>query len=502
MHSLRKYAFLFLDVAVFSAASVLAWFLRSGLDTGLAKFDAFMPYMLISLSVAVVVFQTFRLHLHFFRFFSIYDLAQMAGATTLAVLLTVLISFLVFRLDNVQRSVPFLHWGFALGGFILLRVVGMLVGQRQETRTLDRGEATDRIAALVIGYTSAADLFLRSVPIFGKRHYFVAGILDENPRHLGQRLRQSEVIGHPLELEQALAQMTVHGVVVRNVFLCIDRADLRPESLAEIDRLERENRIELHDYAGHAAAFFEMPSDLPLMARNHRDRFPVPAGIRGRAELSVARYGPLKRGLDIFLSLILGAILLPLMLVILPAIRFSMGSPVIFWQERPGRHGKVFRLFKLRTLSHGVDSEGRVRDDAERQTFVGRLLRRTRLDEIPQLLNVLAGDMSFVGPRPLLPVDLPADLPGWCEVRALVRPGLTGWAQVNGGQEVSKEDKVAMDVWYIANMSLWQDIRIVLLTLKTVFRGEKLDRENIRQTYVALGVAGMQQEAMTQSDGA
>ncbi len=499
MHSWRKYAFLLLDAAVFSAASVVAWFLRGGLDTGLANFETFLPYLLISFSVAVVVFQIFRLHLHFFRFFSIYDLAQMAGATTLAVLLTVLISFFIFRLDNVQRSVPFLHWGFAMAGFILLRMVGMLAGQRQENQALNR-EAIDRIAALVIGYTSAADLFLRSVPVFSKRHYFIAGILDENPRHLGQRLRQSEVIGHPTELEQTLAQMTIHGVVVRKVILCMDREDLNPESLAEIERLERENRIELHDYAGHAAAFFDMQSDLPLMTKNKEDRFRVPAEIRGRAALSIARYGPLKRGLDILLSLILGTLLLPLMLLILPAIRYSMGSPVVFWQERPGRHGKVFRLYKLRTLSHGVDNEGRVLDDAERQTFVGRLLRRTRLDEIPQLLNVLAGDMSFVGPRPLLPVDLPADLPGWCELRALVRPGLTGWAQVNGGQEVSKEDKVTMDVWYVANMSLWQDIRIVLLTLKTVLRGEKLDRENIRETYAALGVTGMQEGERPQSD--
>jgi len=175
--------------------------------------------------------------------------------------------------------------------------------------------------------------------------------------------------------------------------------------------------------------------------------------------------------------------------MLIPLIWLSMGRPFYFWQERPGRNGRIFRLYKLRTLGHGVDGDGEIIPDAERQTRLGRFLRRTRLDEIPQLLNVLIGDMSFVGPRPLLPIDLPADLPAWARLRSLVRPGLTGWAQINGGQAVSKEDKVVMDVWYLAHMSLWTDLRIIRATVKVVLKGEKLDHGNICASYRDLGLA-------------
>ena len=484
---LQKYVFLLLDAAFFSVAAVLAWFLRVGLDTGLANFEAFSPYALISLSVAVVVFQLFHMHRHFFRFFSIYDLVQLGAATTISVLMTVLIAFIVFRLDAVQRSIPFLHWSFAMVGFSLIRMAGLIIGARRETMVAD-GDTAVRSAVLLIGYTSTADLFMRGMPIFSNQEYFVCGILDENPRYLGKRLRQCEVIGHPLELDRVLAKMTLHGVVVRRIILCIDKSLLSPKTQKMFDRWERDRGIELHDYVHHEHTFFHQNPDPVVATANIKDRFEVPDEVRARAELSVARYGPLKRVLDILVSLIVGALLLPLILLILPVIRFSMGSQVVFWQERLGHGGKMFRLFKLRTLSHGVDSKGRVLDGAARQTTVGRFLRRTRLDETPQLLNILAGDMSLIGPRPLLPVDLPDDLPGWSELRTLVRPGITGWAQVNGGQQVNKQDKVLMDAHYVANMSLKLDLYIVLLTLKMMIRGEKLDRDAIRKTYDVLGV--------------
>lgn len=493
MRSYRRFGVLFVNSTVFSVAGILAWLVRSGFEAGGTNFKLFLPYVLVSASVALVVFLIFRLHLHFFRFFSAYDFAQIAGAIAMAVLVTVLVSFLVFRLENVQRSMPFLHFGFALGGFMLLRVGGSMVGARREKKENDHAPS-DRIAALVIGYTSIADLFLRSVPIVGGRPFHIAGILDERVHYAGQRLHQKAVIGHPVQLEHALAQLLIQGIAVRKVFLCIDRNQLEPRTIAEIDRLERAGRIELHDYAQHARAFFDLPAERPVVVPKGNDRFPLADEIKARAELANARYGMLKRSLDIVIALVLGAATLPIMLIILPAIQISMGSPTIFWQERPGHNGKVFRLFKLRTLSHGVDQDGRILDDDERQTFVGRILRRTRLDEIPQLLNVLAGDMSFIGPRPLLPVDLPSGMSSWNELRASVRPGLTGWAQVNGGQEVSKEDKVVMDVYYIANMSLLEDVRILFLTVKTVVKGEKLDHENIGKTYDALGVVLQQDQ--------
>jgi lipopolysaccharide/colanic/teichoic acid biosynthesis glycosyltransferase len=152
----------------------------------------------------------------------------------------------------------------------------------------------------------------------------------------------------------------------------------------------------------------------------------------------------------------------------------SVGFPVIFWQRRPGLGGRSFHLYKFRTMGAAHSADGRRLTDAERVHRVGNFLRRTRLDELPQLLNILRGDMSFVGPRPLLPRDQPKSC-----ARLLVRPGLTGWAQVVGGRDIPPEDKAALDVWYVRNASLLLDLEIVLRTAPIVFFGERISERLI-----------------------
>jgi len=134
-----------------------------------------------------------------------------------------------------------------------------------------------------------------------------------------------------------------------------------------------------------------------------------------------------------------------------------------------GQGGRPFLLHKMRTLKPPFDWRGRKLSDAERLTTIGRFLRKCRFDELPQLLNVLVGDMSLIGPRPLLPRDQPRDP----VVRLSVRPGITGWAQVNGGKLLSAEEKDALDEWYIRNASLWVDLRIIFMTFQCVVQGER-----------------------------
>src|SRR5262249_10330707 len=134
---------------------------------------------------------------------------------------------------------------------------------------------------------------------------------------------------------------------------------------------------------------------------------------------------------------------------------------------RPGRYGRPFKLFKFRTMGAAHDSNGDRIPDELRLSRIGRFLRRSWLDELPQLYNILVGGMSFVGPRALLPIDQPRGQ----TARLLVRPGLTGWAQINGSRDTSSEDKAACDVWYIMNASLWLDIKILLCTLGIVGSG-------------------------------
>lgn len=485
---LNKYLVLIADMAIFTSAAMLAWALRVGAEHANQNYQMLFPYLLVSMSVSLVVFRVLRLHRHFFRFFSFYEVAHIAAATAIAILVTVLISFSIFRLEDVQRSLPFLHGVFAFLGFLALRLIGMTIGIRRENQIV-RKKNQGRVATLIIGFNPVADTCLRALPVVDDKDFFVAGILDENPQRHGSRMRQCEVIGHPANLERVLAQMSVHGVEIHKIILCTNLDSLSSASQNTIDRLVADGRIEVLDFKQHLNDLFTFSDASPAQEIVAiPDQVAVPPDVQDQADRAVARNAWIKRLLDILLASVLILLLLPVLLLVAPLIAMTMGSPVFFWQERPGRNGRIIRLFKLRTMKHGVSDQNQVLPDAERQTYLGTILRRFRLDELPQLFNVLIGDMSFVGPRPLLPIDLPVNLPGWVKLRTMVRPGLTGWAQVNGGQEVKMEDKVIMDAWYITRMSLWNDLRIIFLTIMVVVKGEKLDRENIRTSYKDLGL--------------
>ena len=179
----------------------------------------------------------------------------------------------------------------------------------------------------------------------------------------------------------------------------------------------------------------------------------------------------IKRVLD-FLGAALGLIIFSPILVAISLMIFSeMGSPVLFGQTRPGRNAKPFRMIKFRTMRDAIDSNGQPLPDAERLTKLGRFLRSSSLDELPGLWNVVKGEMSLVGPRPLLMEYLPL-YPTEQARRHEVRPGVTGWAQVNGRNAISWSEKFAFDVWYVDNRSLRLDLKIIWLTIRKVIKRE------------------------------
>lgn len=182
---------------------------------------------------------------------------------------------------------------------------------------------------------------------------------------------------------------------------------------------------------------------------------------------------PLKRTVDIFLSLLGLIVLAPVLLAVAIAVRIKLGRPVFFTQRRPGLHGKIFRLVKFRSMLVAKDLRDDPSSDAVRLTGFGNLLRSTSLDELPSLWNVLKGDMSVVGPRPLLEQYLKLYSPEQAR-RHDVRPGLTGWAQINGRNSLSWDEKFALDLWYVENQSFWLDCRIIFRTLRKV-----IDRDGI-----------------------
>lgn len=184
----------------------------------------------------------------------------------------------------------------------------------------------------------------------------------------------------------------------------------------------------------------------------------------------------MKRIFDLCISALLLAIFSPLLLLIVILIFVNLGSPVVFCQYRPGLKGNIFRMYKFRTMKELYNSDGVPLPDQERLTSFGKFLRSTSLDELPGLINVLKGEMSLVGPRPLLVEYLPLYTAEQAR-RHEVRPGITGWAQVNGRNALSWEEKFNLDVWYVNNQSFFLDLKILFRTFKKVFIREGISSD-------------------------
>lgn len=184
----------------------------------------------------------------------------------------------------------------------------------------------------------------------------------------------------------------------------------------------------------------------------------------------------MKRVIDIFLAFSGLFVLFPVVLLLCILIRIKLGSPIFFSQIRPGLHGRSFKMIKFRTMRDAYDTDGNPLPDEQRLTKFGNFLRATSLDELPELWNVLKGEMSLVGPRPLLMEYLDLYTPEQAR-RHEVRPGVTGWAQVNGRNAISWEEKFKLDVWYVDNRTFWLDIKILFLTVKKVFVREGISAD-------------------------
>ncbi|NRD74698.1 sugar transferase [Shewanella sp. VB17] len=184
----------------------------------------------------------------------------------------------------------------------------------------------------------------------------------------------------------------------------------------------------------------------------------------------------IKRLFDIVISFTALIFFSPILFIIYRKVESHLGKPVLFKQHRPGLHGQTFKMLKFRSMKDAVDCRGNTLPDTERLTLFGKKLRSSSLDELPGLWNVLKGDMSLVGPRPLLIEYLPLYNKAQAK-RHNVRPGITGWAQVNGRNAISWDQKFKLDVWYVENQSFWLDIKILLLTVKKVFVKEGISAE-------------------------
>ncbi|MBN9313909.1 MAG: lipid carrier--UDP-N-acetylgalactosaminyltransferase [Chryseobacterium sp. 39-10] len=196
-----------------------------------------------------------------------------------------------------------------------------------------------------------------------------------------------------------------------------------------------------------------------------------------QGSLSTVYENVVKPGFDFLFALVALVLLSPIFLMILLTLTIANSGHPFFIQERPGKNGKIFRIIKFKTMTNKKDAEGQLLPDYRRLTLIGKAVRKTSLDEIPQLINVLKGDMSLVGPRPLLPEYLPL-YNDFQKQRHLVKPGITGWAQVNGRNALSWDEKFRYDVEYVSRISLQLDLRIIFTTLEKIVKRHGVNANN------------------------
>jgi lipopolysaccharide/colanic/teichoic acid biosynthesis glycosyltransferase len=442
------------DVSIWDAllalvSPLVALWLGDALVLARHDWHATIVYCALSTGFSVVAFLAFGLRNTVTRHFSAHEALDIAEAVLFAELLTYGFLFTLTRLDGIPRSVPLYHGLLLAGGLVFIRIVTR--GGSDEKRATDYQSRYERI--IVVGANRLAASFISMLRAYAPNREGVVAVLDEKSAAIGRTLSGVQVLGTPQELDAIVGEFAVHGVRIDRVILAGDTDLLSSAALHDLERVCKKRHLELSYLPRMLGLTEQGPSSVMFVEATEK-------APEQRLFLS------LKRCIDILGSLTLMILLLPIFLVATLLVFIDVGSPVLFWQERTGRRGVPFLIYKYRTLRAPFDSRGRPALGDRQPSAVGRFLRSTRIDELPQLMNVLLGDMSLVGPRPLLPEDQPSNT----ALRLSVRPGITGWAQVNGAKLVSKEDKEKFDEWYIRNASPWVDTKIVLMTVRTLVR--------------------------------
>ena len=458
------------DVALASAAPFAALCLRDVDMVSAGGRIVAGSYVLVSLAASLIAFHLLRISSTIPRYISVGDFLDLAKAVVAGQLMTAIVLFTLTRLDGIPRSVAAIHALILGAGLLISRGLANIADRNGRLAERPRSAAAENV--ILIGLNDWSVLLVKFLQAQAPEQWRVIALLDEEPRWCGRSVNGVQVFGPPAHLDALVEEFAAHGVRTDRVVVGGEADELSREALTEVKGVCARRNIEL--------AFVPHLFGLGCTERGGRSAHPYPDRLPGRhfmPHLQQSPYFRAKRLLDVVAALILILWLLPLLLLAAFMVLLDVGSPVLFWQQRAGQGGRELQFYKLRTLRPPFDRTGQRIPEGRRLSWIGRLLRQTRIDELPQVLNVLVGDMSLIGPRPLLPRDQP---PSWA-LRLTVRPGITGWAQVNGGTSLSPTEKEALDIWYIRNASLWVDLRIIVMTVVTLLRGERRSEKALAQ---------------------
>lgn len=468
---MRKYLYLLYDVACVCMALVVALYLRHGvplIQEGKPQ-DLYL-LLLVTLVVSLVVFPLMRIHTNMWRHTSSPELADIMIAVALVVLICNSVLFSVSRLEMMPRSVPPMHWAVA---------VGLMGGSRVLVRKWF-GSQHPALAAkqhvVVVGACHTAELYLQFIKRINGRPIVVEGFVDSDASLSRRTFQRHAILGTPEQLPEILEDFRVHGVQIKQIVLAKLIDELLPQQRKLLLQMKKDGVIDLVPFAKHIG------TQLQSTTTQDTEDYYQQLGNRSVNDYAppIGYYPYVKRGMDVLAAAVLVVMLSPLWAITAVLVGIDVGMPILFWQQRPGRYGKPFRLYKFRTMRPAGRKLGENRlahksNDAMRTSFIGKWLRRLRLDELPQLFHIIGGTMSFVGPRPLLPEDQPEG----GAYRLSVRPGVTGFAQIHGGDALTPEEKLMLDVWYIRHMSLALDVQILLRTLIVVLKEDTPKRQVI-----------------------
>lgn len=494
---MRSVVSLVIDLVLVGCATIAALLLRDNFEFSELRFAALLPYLAVTLAISAIVLPAFGATRMITRMSGMADYLRLCAAACIIVLTAMALGFTLNRMGNVSRSLPFIQ-----GMLIMLALVGSRVLVRLRHSSPARPvmwsepKAGPEETILLVGLTQLTDLYLRAVAEYAPGRIHIAGIVGRTSKDTNRSVRQYPILGAPDDIIEIRRNLEVHGIVLDRIVVTSRFNRLSPKAQQALLEIEMSTSIKVEYLAEQLGLDVNVnrpaansPGEPPLAASDQDPSSAARFAISSKQLEELARqpYWRIKRGIDAVLSIALLVVLAPLMLLIAMLVVIDVGFPVTFWQRRPGLSGRPLRLYKFRTMAPAHDRNGNRVDDSERLSLIGRFLRRTRLDELPQLLNILFGEMSFIGPRPLLPADQPPEF----SARLLVRPGLTGWAQVKGGRGVHPEDKAALDVWYVKNASFALDFRIVLETIRTIAWGETTDVASIKRAWRDLTRAGI-----------
>jgi len=439
-------------------------------------------YVALSFLTSVLFFVLFSMQRELRQYTSLSDIIRVTVAVSVSVIVTTFVVFVINRHIGVARSVPLIHFLILLFFLLLSRAVMRTVhkGKMNADQGFSSGTQAPQEYVLVVGVNMLAEFYTTAVRKLLDDAVEIVGIVSNDVSSHGKRLGSHPVLGHVKYIPHFLQEYSVRGIKVTKVVVCLKADELSLESRNVLRRLEQNGRIKV-EYIDDMLGLVKKP-DVHEAQLTFQEILPNPRHAEPELAINLPAYHAVKRWIDLAIVLPMLILSSPIMLALAVINRIGIGNPVLFWQKRPGRGGVKFKVYKFRTMLTPYDEIGARIPDEERQTGLTRFVRRSRLDELPQLYNILSGDMSLIGPRPLLPKDQPKG----AKARLMIPPGVTGWAQVNGGEALNRNEKLAMDVWYVQHAGVWLDLKIILATLRVILKGDHRDDEAVLEATAEL----------------